>query len=242
MPDTRKHRGLHPHDPVAFCPAARPSLCAATEELSWLLGRGYAPLSSLKLVGDRHALSGRQRAAVSRCACAPERARLRQARMVTPDAVRDRPLWVDGFNILTTLEVALSGGIVLVGRDGAARDIAGVHGSYRRVEETVPALTILADVVRELGAASCLLLLDRPVSNSGRLAALINEHARRGGWPLAAEVVADPDPVLSRCNDIVASADGDILDRCTAWLNLAYMSIDRRVPTANLVDLSHERP
>jgi hypothetical protein len=38
-----------------------PILCQAVEELSWLLTRGYPPTSTLKLVGDRYALTERQR-------------------------------------------------------------------------------------------------------------------------------------------------------------------------------------
>jgi hypothetical protein len=155
-------------------------------------------------------------------------------------ALRGETLAVDGFNALTTLEVALSGGIVLLGRDGALRDIAGVHGSYRAVEETVPALEHLAEFVRALDVASCEILLDAPVSNSGRLRERIDELARERGWCLAAQVVADPDAILSRSGRIVASADGALLDRCGRWFNLARACIEARIPQARIVDLSGE--
>ena len=69
MPDTRKHRGPGPQDPAWFGPDARPDLAAAVADLSWLLSRGYAEPSSLKLVGDRYRLVERQRVAVLRSAC-----------------------------------------------------------------------------------------------------------------------------------------------------------------------------
>ena len=194
MPDTRVHRGMHPEDPQAFSALALPALRTATGELSYLLGRGYALASSLKLVGDRHALSSRQRAAVARCACDDARIAGRNAHAVTEHALHGQVLLVDGFNVLTTLEVALSGGIVLLGRDGAMRDIAGVHGSYRKVEETVPALALLARLASSLGVSRMHFLLDAPVSNSGRLRALIVEHAHASGWPFEACIVPD-----SRC-------------------------------------------
>ena len=64
MPDTRTHRGPHPEDAKLFAPAAWPALREATAELCWLLSRHYAAPSALKLVGDRHQLSARQRAAL----------------------------------------------------------------------------------------------------------------------------------------------------------------------------------
>jgi hypothetical protein len=215
-----------------------PRLRAATQELSWLLGRGYAPDSALKLVGDRHRLQLRQRAAIARCACAEALALARAARMQPPEALRGETLLVDGFNALTTIEVALSGGIVLVARDATLRDIAGVHGSYRRVEETLPALEHIAALTRDLGVRDCEILLDAPVSNSGRLRSLIDDLARERGWPLRARVVPDPDPALAQAAQVVASADGALLDRCGRWFNLARVCVQSSVPAARIVDLS----
>ena len=67
MPDHRTHRGPHPEDAGLFAPAAGPGLRAATADLSWLLSRGYASPSAMKIVGDRYALDARQRMAVMRC-------------------------------------------------------------------------------------------------------------------------------------------------------------------------------
>lgn len=47
-------------------------LYRAVEKLSWLLTRGYLPASTLKLVGDRYALTERQRWAVGRAAYTDE--------------------------------------------------------------------------------------------------------------------------------------------------------------------------
>src|SRR4051794_18466345 len=73
------HRGPAPKDLVLFGAAALPALVEAVADLSWLWDRGYAELSSLKLVGDRHALTERQRMAVRRSSCA-EAARQRRHR------------------------------------------------------------------------------------------------------------------------------------------------------------------
>ncbi len=229
---------MHPEDAILFAPEAQPNLCAATEDLSWLLERGYAPPSSLKLVGDRYALEHRQRAAVGRSACSPTVARERDARKVPPSALRGATLVIDGFNVLTTLEVALSGGVVLLGRDGVMRDIAGVHGSYRRVKETKPAFALIAKLATSLAPSRCVFLLDRPVSNSGRLSALINAGASAHGAAFEARMVPDPDPLLRASPDIVASADGTVLDHCRLWFNLARACIEAYVANAQVVDMS----
>ena len=50
--------------------------------------------------------------------------------------ILDRTLLVDGFNLIITIEVALSGGLVLDCADGTVRDLAGLRGSYHPVDET----------------------------------------------------------------------------------------------------------
>lgn len=233
MPDTRKHRGLGPEDRVWFCQAARPALAAAVADLSWLLSRGYAVASSLKLVGDRYRLVERQRTAVLRSACSDEALAWRRTSRVELEALRGRPVRIDGFNLVLTLESALGGGVVLGGRDGCFRDLAGVHGTYRRVGETRPALELAAHWLAKWGVGPCTWLLDAPVSNSGRLAAMI--RAIDPGWH--AEVVPDPDVILAAPGDPIVTADAAILDRSEAWFNLARALVEITVPGAFVVDL-----
>ncbi len=237
MPDTRTHRGPHPEDLELFSPDAQPVLREAAADLAWLLGRGYAGPSSLKLVGDRYQLAARQRKALARAACSEAELARRQAHQVDPERLVGAPLRLDGYNVLTTIEAALAGGVILVGRDGTCRDMASMHGSYRKVAETVPALEILGQLTSDLGVSSCLWYLDRPVSNSGRLKKIIEAVAARHGWNWQVELVANPDALLVVGQETVASADSAVLDRCAAWFNLAREAIARHVPQANLVSL-----
>jgi hypothetical protein len=236
--DTRTHRGPDPDDDEAFDPAAWPSLRAAVDDLAWLLGRGYASTSSLKLVGDRWSLTGRQRMAVLRSSCSDAARDRRLRHRIVADALRGQMLVLDGFNVLTTIEAALGGAPILRGRDGVDRDLAGVHGTYRRVEETLPAVRLVGAHLEALGVARGLWLLDRPVSNSGRLRGLILDEATEHGWGWEVELANNPDALLIASTEVVASADSVVLDRCARWFNLARDVIERRIPTARLVDLS----
>jgi hypothetical protein len=240
LPDRPSHRGPDPHDARAFGPDAHPALRAAVADLSWLLDRGYTRVAASKLVGDRWRLTERQRKAASRCACPDSQLAGRLCRRIEPEELASEPLSLDGFNVLTTLEAALGGAVVLVGRDGCLRDIAGVHGTYRKVEETVPAARLAGKVLEELAVGVCTWLLDRPVSNSGRLRAVLLETATAHGWDWRVELVTNPDAVLAESPEVVASADSVILDRCTRWLNLARLTVEARVSGAFLVDLSRE--
>ena len=238
MPDTRSHRGPHPEDAKLFAPDVWPRLRAAVADLSWLLTRGYALPGALQVVGNRYELEARQRQAVTRSACSDDALARRRGAEVPAAALAGAALLLDGYNVLTTVEAALGGAVVLLGRDGACRDIAGIHGTYRRVEETLPALRRVGAYLHAAGAARCAWYLDAPVSNSGRLRGVIEDVAREAGWPWAVHVVPNPDAVLSGATGaVVASADSVILDRCGAWVSLAREVVRRIDGNPRMVDL-----
>ena len=238
MPDRRSHRGPHPEDDRLFAESMIPTLRQAVGELSWLLTRGYAERSALKLVGDRYNLTRRQRVAVLRCACSDASLRSRQQREQAASALANRPICVDGFNVLTTIEAALSGGVVLRGRDGCYRDMASMHGSYRTVRETLPALELIGQSLAQHAVASVRWLLDQPVSNSGRLRSAMLEVAAQQAWPWEVDLLMNPDAELIACPAVVATADGAVLDRCGLWFSLAREVIQHHVPQAWLIDLA----
>lgn len=237
MVDCRRHRGPHPQDAELFASPRLPALRAAAEDLSWLLTRGYAPPSSLKLVGDRHGLTVRQRVAVARAACSDAARAQRRARCTPLPRLAGRGIHVDGYNLLITLEAALAGGVVLAGRDGTFRDLASMHGSYRTMAETLPALERIGQGMAALGVSRARWLLDAPVSNSGRLRARMLALAAERGWPWEVELAANPDRELIACADLVVSSDSVILDAAAGWVNLARHLVETHVPQAWVVDL-----
>ena len=238
MPDTRTNRGAHPRDAIDFARELLPKLRTATDDVCWLLSRGYPKDASLKLVGDRYGLRARQRTALQRVAASDEARDLRRLKHVEPEALRGEEVLIDGYNVLLTVEMALGGGVVLLARDGTVRDMASMSGHYRRVKQTLPALELLGSYLETHDPRRVLWYLDRPISNSGRLKKVIEEAAAAAGWPWEVELSASPDRELAASASIVASADSAVLDRCRRWVNLARHVVEGLVPGAWVVDLS----
>ncbi len=69
---------------------------------------------------------------------------------------------------------------------------------------------------------------------------MLREISEEHGWNWEIELVPDPDPVLSGTDQIVASADSQILNQAERWFNLARVAIETRIPDAWIVDLSRE--
>ncbi|MBK8975816.1 MAG: DUF434 domain-containing protein [Planctomycetes bacterium] len=239
MPDRRNHRGPHPEDERLFATERIRELGPAVADLAWLLSRGYPTDASLKLVGDRFGLAERQRTAVRRASCSDEQRARRAARRATDASLRDRPLWIDGFNVLVTVEAALGGGVLLACRDGCLRDMASMHGSFRRTAETDAALDLCAALVTGLAPSAARWLLDRPVSNSGRLAERIRARASDVPLPWSCDVVDDPDAVLRGAppDTVVASCDSGVIDAAGCWFDLAGAAVRANRSTARVIRL-----
>lgn len=237
MPDRRRHRGPEANDAERFAPDALPPLRAAVHELAWLLARGYGEPGALQLVGDRHRLDRRQRQAVRRATCTPAQRAARRSRLVVPERLARTTVWLDGFNVLTTVEAALASGVVLRCVDGCARDLASVHGTWRRVDETRGAAERIGALLARWQVHEAVWLLDRPVGNSGRLAALLRALAAARGFAWRVEVSASPDRDLVACGAVIATADSAVLDRAGAWIDLSAQVV-AGVPAAWILDLA----
>ena len=236
MPDSRQHRGPHPEDKRLFAPAQVALLRQAVLDLSLLLSKGYPRDSALKLVGDRFTLNKRQRNALGRSACSDEEYDSRLAKLTgTP---RDSTLYIDGYNVLSLIESALGGAVLLLCRDTCYRDLAGLKGTWRKVEETLPALLLIARHTREAGFAKCHFLLDKPVSNSGRLKRLILDMATEQRLDWTIELDPSVDRTLIRSGGLIATSDSMVIDQIDHWYNLAGNVICSHIRDAWCVELA----
>lgn len=219
MPDKRKHRGKNPEDDKLFSPSELVKIFKASEEYSWLLTRNYPEAASLKLVGDQYFLKERQRLAVRRISCGNDNLLKRVNHEISPDACNNKHLFIDGYNLLIGLEAALSQAYLFEGRDGCLRDLSGIHGSYKKVEETIPALTIIGNFFKKLNLSDITWFLDEPVSNSGRLKSIMMDLSREQNWNWNVQLEYSPDKVLIHQKEIIVTSDGIILDNVKSWCN-----------------------
>jgi hypothetical protein len=237
MPDKRNHRGPHPSDAKLFAADKIPDIREALADYSLLLTKGYGYKGALKLVGDRFSLTERQRLAVMRSSCSDTQLESRKRSELQIEKVAGEPLAIDGYNILITVEAAMSGGCIFAGRDGCFRDLASLHGTYRKVEETIPAVKLINEFLKQAKISKSLWLLDKPVSNSGRLKTLIRKLAEENGWDCEIKLSISPDHELIKTDLIIASSDGIVLDGCKRWVNLARAIIEKKLPKSWIIKL-----
>ncbi len=224
--DKSARRGYNPNDEKDFTGNDLKKLSTAATDFHWLLNRGYPVKAASIFVGNRFQLTERQRMAMVRAVSGEESIRLRLAKELPADALRGGEVHIDGFNTIITLEVALSGSPVLVCMDGVVRDLAGVRGSYRIIDKTAAAVCLILKELKDFCIARAYFYLDAPVSNSGRLKALIGEIAEECRVNASVKVINSVDRTLSSMQNVITS-DAIILERCKSWFNLNAGIIDK---------------
>jgi hypothetical protein len=201
-------------------PEAQEKLQHALEDLYYLLGRDYPIKASLALVGNRYQLVKRQLQALQGMACSANELRKRKNTELSPAALKDETILLDGFNVLIILETALSGGFVFEGLDSCYRDISSVHGSYRTVETTEQALITIGKALQQLQLKKVIWVFDAPVSNSGKLKGTCYEIAGQHRFPWEIRLENAPDKYLIENSGLICSSDAWVLNECQSWFNL----------------------
>ncbi|HOV33526.1 MAG TPA: DUF434 domain-containing protein [Candidatus Hydrogenedens sp.] len=234
----QRHRGKNPEDERFFTPNKMPTLKKAVEDLSYLYTRNYSEKAAIKIVGDHYQLKDRQRIAVQLATCSDLSLYNRHKSEAGNKSLKGYTFLIDGYNLLITIESLLSGGILICGRDKCIRDIASLHGSYHKVEETIPALKWIGENLSAYEPSHVQWFLDKPISNSKRLAQLLKDLSNEYGWTWDAEVVDNPDAIIVSQEGIVISSDSWILDRTNIWLNFVYRCIKSRMNDFWILDFS----
>lgn len=229
-------RGFVPKDEKEFNTESIAVLKRAQQDVLYLIEHGYPIKSASTFVGNHFLLSERQRLAIVRATATKEMIEIRKRKQLNQKELTGR-VAIDGLNTIITLEVALSKGILVKCMDGTIRDLAGLRGTYRLIDETRIAIQLLGEHLATLNIEKAVFYLDAPVSNTGRLKTLIYELLSGYPYKVDVELVNNVDVILKSENQVITS-DAIILNKCNSWYNLITYILADRLPDITIVDLS----
>ena len=212
-------RGYIPEDDKFFSVEAISKMRVASRHILYLINEGYDLKQASTFVGNHFLFSERQRLAIMRSVATDEQLSGRRARQKAITDLIGQEVWIDGFNTVITLEVMLSHSLLLSSMDATIRDLAALRGTYRLISETTGAIHMMFRTLKNAEVGMVRILLDEPVSNSGRLKTLIAEIGETYPFELDIQILRDVDRVLYG-KDNVISSDSIILDHCKSWTNL----------------------
>ncbi|MDH3648786.1 MAG: DUF434 domain-containing protein [Saprospiraceae bacterium] len=225
MSTQQRHRGAHPNDALLFDPGGWGQIVSAAKDLVWLWSKGYPENAAKTLVSDHFNLTARQRKALARVSMSTNLANQIGDRECARGKMGGRKVAIDGFNMLIYAEALISHAYIFQGLDGVFRDIASVHGSYKKVEETVEAVRLIGNALTSLEVSEIHWFLDAPVSNSGRLKSfLLTDLFDAFSWNV--EVVRNPDRHLLQTHETIICSNDRMIISKIPWLNLSTWLID----------------
>jgi len=229
-------RGYVSSDEQEFGPKAIEKLYKAGNDLFYLLNNGYKIKGASIFVGNHYLLSERQRMALVRVVSSREAIKIRKNKEITHD-LEGITVNIDGFNTIITLEVALSNSLVLKSMDGTIRDLAGLRGTYRLIEQTEVAIIHIFKKLEEYKIGAAMFYLDAPVSNSGRLKQMILELSKDFNFKVQVNNINNVDTVLESLENVITS-DAIILNKCKSSINLNKEIIENKITNCWYVDFS----
>ena len=234
MNDKNTRRGYVDADERDFSDESLVVLKKAQEEIHWLMDRGFPIKNAVTFVGNHYMLSGRQRLALTRATSSTVSIIERKKREVF--SCGNQIVYIDGFNLIITIEVALSGSTLINCMDGTIRDLAGLRGTYRLIDKTDTAIRLIGEELESINVTGAVFYLDAPVSNTGRLKSRIIELLRDYKYDVSVELINSVDSLLKK-KAFVVSSDAIILNECVSWINMAAVIIKESINDVGYIDL-----
>lgn len=231
-----RNRGKNTGDDALFGSEKQISkLKLAVQDMQYLLTRGYAEKAASDLIGNRYRLKTRQIQVLRGASASEGQIHDRKKKQLNISDLKNKTVYLDGFNVLILLESLLSEAYIFEGVDGCFRDLSGVHGTYKRVNQTQRAIELVSAFFQKSNAQKLVWIFDQPVSNSGRIKQMVLDFAGENQLNWEAELEFSPDKFLAESSAIIISSDAWILDHCKEWFNLISYLIEEENLSVNLI-------
>jgi hypothetical protein len=212
-------RGYDVDDEIAFKGDGYKKLLEAKEIVTFLLDHKFRVKQATMFVANHYMLNERQRLVLARGCGKTSDVAKRKAKMLKPEDLKGKEVFIDGFNAIIPLESMLSDSVLIQCADGAIRDLANLKGSYRIIDKTQSAIRLILQKLQNYGVAKATFYLDKPISNSGRLKSYINAIARDYAIEVDVELHDGVDKLLYDKENVI-SGDCIVLDKAISWYPL----------------------
>ena len=200
---------------------------AAVSEIRYLLERGYPKKSAITYVCNHHRLDLEFRHIFTRIMYPQSTITSRRAKTVGCEDIEHNEVWIDGYNVLIGVESALRGDPVYLCDDGFLRDTRGVFRNFHSSDETEQALHEILSVLALHNPKRVEIVFDSQISKSGEMARQVYRKMKALGISGCARTSKQADFDLKKCNKLVATSDGGIIDAVEHVVNLQSCILER---------------
>lgn len=209
-------------------------------ELRYLLSKGYKRRNATTFVSNHHRLIEQERYILARLVFSPETSKSRSRKKLSCSYLEGCDIFVDGYNVIITIESALKNESIWLSDDGFIRDTSGVFSKHKITDTTLMAVDEMLSTFSALKVKSVTILLDSQMSNSGLLASLIREKAESNTFQTDVMTSKHVDLDLKEAGEyaVIATADGIIIDAVDKVLDLTECWLKQNDMTTKLLSIN----
>ncbi len=209
----------------------------AVADYSYLSEQGYHPRGFIDMVGNRYQLSEQEKTILYRGVVLSSQCNSRKQKIITPEK-KLSPIFIDGFNVITTITSYLLGIPVFIAMDGLLRDAANKRGELDNNPKLVEAIDLILKYLSERNLQHPLFYLDQQVKFSDETAHLIMQSSFANFvFPECKQSQNVDDELIRMADSTVCSSDSGIIDKTQAPVFDLAQHVLKYFFTPNFVDI-----
>lgn len=203
----------------------------ASLDLRYLLNQNYRKKVALSFVANHYLLNKNCRNYLARSVFSDSVSQSRKSKLANLEDIKDTVLFLDGYNVIITVESILNNDKIVLADDGLIRDIQAVFGKYKFSDCTISALSLIFDCISLHRPKYMEFYLDRQVSFSGKLAqeieAMIENYDLNGRSILSNNVDYHLVRECSKSICIIGTSDGIIVDKVKKVVDIPHFILKK---------------
>jgi hypothetical protein len=191
-----------------------------------LLNQNYRKKVALNFVANHYLLDKNCRNYLARSVFSDYVSQSRKSKIVDLNEIKDSILFLDGYNVIITVESILNNNKIVLADDGLIRDTRAVFGKYKFREITISALSLIFDCISLHRPKYIEFYIDKQVSFSGKLAQEIKTMMKNydlNGMTILSNNVDYH--IIQKCSKsicIVGTSDGVIVDKVEKVVDIPH--------------------
>ncbi len=203
----------------------------ASLDLRYLLNQNYRKKVALNFVANHYLLNKNYRNYLARSIFSDSVSQSRKSKLVNLDDINNSVLFLDGYNIIITVESILNKEKIVLADDGVIRDTQAVFGKYEFSDCTISALSLIFDCISLHRPKYIEFYLDKQVSFSGKLAHEIDKIMKNyylNGRTILSNNVDHQ--LIQECNKpicIAGTSDGIIIDKVKKVVDIPHFILKK---------------
>jgi len=189
-------------------------------DIRYLLDRKYPKKSAITYVSNRYGLTKDERNILTRIACEKDISNDRKRKLVSIEFIRDKNLFIDGYNVLITVESLILGYPVFLCDDGILKDVRSLFRRYKIGFITKEALSMIEMITSKYTPKEIVIIFDSQISRSGDLSKMARDIFDKDNCLVFTSKDTDKEIMENSRKGIIATSDGIIIDNVDNVLDI----------------------